>query len=108
MSVATVESLKILLSSSASGLSDALLEKVLNSALLKVVKDGVPILHKSFGELQEYYAASILEATGQIQGPLASKSIADVSESYNTSGKSYRDIYSQTLRDVVGKKGFIV
>jgi hypothetical protein len=40
---------------------------------------------------------------------LESKSVADVSETYNQSeGRSYKDIYYRTLRDVAGKKGFIV
>ena len=108
MAATTVESLKIFLNG-ASGVPDALLEKVLNSARLKVQRDGVSVSHDSFADLQEYYAASLLESTGAIQGMLVSKSVADVSETYNQSvGMSYKDIYYQTLRDVVGKKGFIV
>ena len=110
MAAATAESLKEFLSG-ASDVPDALLEKVLHSAFLKVQRDGVSVSHESFADLQEYYAASILESTGAIQGRLVSKSVADVSETYNQSegnGMSYKEMYYQTLRDVVGKKGFIV
>jgi len=107
VAVATINSLKILLNGS-SGLPDELLERVLRSALLKVQKDGVSILDESFGDLQEYYAAYILESTGSITPQVASKSVGDVSESYTPSVQSYRDIYLRTLKDVVGKKGFIV
>ncbi|MCL2154181.1 MAG: hypothetical protein FWH53_00810 [Leptospirales bacterium] len=110
MPEATLSSFKLLLDD-ASELSDALLEKVLASALRKVQKDGVAVTHESFADLQEYYAASILESTGNIRGPLASKSVADVSESYNTTTaatKGYRGVYLSTLRDVIGKRGFIV
>ena len=110
MPATTLVSFKLLLDD-ASGFSDALLEKVLTSALRKVQKDGVAVSHESFADLQEYYAASILESTGKIQSSLASKSVADVSETYNiTAGatKGYRDMYLSTLRDAIGKRGFIV
>ena len=104
----TLESFKILLDS-APDLPDALLEKVLASALYKVKKDGIAVTHELFADLQEYYAASLLESTGKIQGSLVSKSVADVSETYNvTAATSYRDVYLKTLRDVTGKRGFIV
>ena len=109
MALATIESFRIFLLGSASELSDALLEKILYSAKLKVQKDGVDVSHEEFATLQEYYAANLLEIMGHIQGTLASKSVADVSESYVTATeKTYIDLYRQTLLGVVGKKKFIV
>ena len=108
MPEATLESFKEFLGG-ASDLSDAPLEETLATALWKVKKDGVAVTHELFAVLQKCYAASILESTGKIQGSLVSKSVADVSETYNVTGAtSFKGIYCELLRDVAGKKGFIV
>ena len=90
-------------------LSDTRLQKVLVSASRTVKADGVSIDHEAFSDLQEYCAASILESTGEIKGPLASKSIADVSETYTEgSGRGWQNLYRSELKKITGKRGFIV
>lgn len=89
-------------------ISDTRLQKVLISAARKVKADGIDNTHEAFSDLQEYYAATILESTGEISGPLASKSIADVSESYsNSKGGGWLNLYIRELRNITGKRGFI-
>ena len=89
-------------------ISDTRLQKVLNSAARKIKADGVAESHEAFAELQEYYAASILEETGEVTS-LASKSVADVSETYaNTQGGGWSSIYRKELINITGRKGFIV
>ena len=89
--------------------SDARLQKVLTSAARKVRADGVNVTHETFADLQEYCAAGILEGTGEIKGPLASKAIADVSETYaNSKDGGWLNLYIRELRTITGRRGFIV
>ena len=91
-----------------SEISDPRLQKVLKSAARKVKADGVAEEHEAFAELQEYYAASILEYTGDLTS-LASKSIADVSETYATDQVGgFESLYRKELINITGRKGFIV
>ena len=110
MPVSSVESLKEFIGQAS--VTDALLERVLASAARNVAADGVSETHEAFAELQEYYAAGILETSGQIQGALVSKSVADVSEAYATptlaSENGYFALYRRELKRITGKKGFIV
>ena len=109
MARTTLESLKVLLEGET--VSDALLEKALSSAARHVVSDGVREGHEAFAELQEYYAASILQSGGHISGVLAAKSVSDVSESYSTavgdSAGGWIGLYRKELLTIIGKKGFI-
>lgn len=90
-------------------LSDTRLQKVLLSAARKVKADGVETTHEAFADLQEYYAAGILEGTGEVNGPLASKSVSDVSESYaNSKDGGWLNLYIRELRTITGRRGFIV
>ena len=91
-------------------ISDTRIQRVLSSACRKVKADGISDAHEAFADLQEYYAASILESTGEASGPLVSKSVGDVSETYaNASGGGgWMNLYLRELRSITGRKGFIV
>lgn len=87
---------------------DTRLQRALTSAARKVKADGVADSHEAFADLQEYYAASILEETGQMTS-LASKSVGDVSETYaNAEGGGWIGLYRRELINITGKRGFIV
>jgi len=90
-------------------ITDTRLQRVLVSAARKVKADGVSDTHDAFQDLQEYYAAGILEETGEVEGPLQSKSVADVSETYASSNSGgWLKLYIRELRTITGKRGFIV
>jgi len=108
MPLATTETLKVLIGAD---LPDALLTRALASAQRRVIADGVKVDHEAFAELQEYYAASILETGGHIQGLLVSKTVADVSETYaqpqgETGG--WLALYRRELINITGRKIIIV
>ncbi len=108
MAASTVASLRELLGG-VPDLSDVRLQKVLVSAKRKVKADGVDSTHEAFADLQEYCAAGILEGTGEIMGPLASKSVADVSETYASIAEGgWQNLYRRELVSIIGKRGFIV
>lgn len=107
MAESTIASLRELLGG-VPEISDTRLQKALSSAARKVKADGVADNHEAFAELQEYYAASILEETGEVTS-LASKTVADVSETYsNASGGGWISLYLRELRNITGKRGFII
>lgn len=108
MSLATVTMFRNLLGG-ASHLTDARLESVLNFAEIKVKNDGVSETNELFGQLQLYYAASILERSGEIDYVTISRQVGDVSTSYLTNQYGgFFNLYIKELRNIVGKSGFIV
>ena len=101
MPAGTVQSLRELLEG-AENISDSKLSRALASAGRRVRSDDVPQSHESFADLQEYYAAHLLEVSGVISGALTAKSVGDVSLSFSTNNESgwlveYRRLRAQVI-----------
>lgn len=96
MPASSVQSLRTLLGDE--GLSEAALQKALDSAGRIVVSDGVAESHECFGDLQEFYAAHLLETSGAVGGAVASRSIADISVSFARGGSERSGYLAQYRR----------
>ncbi|MEW6525081.1 MAG: hypothetical protein AB1444_00270 [Spirochaetota bacterium] len=108
MPLATVTMFRELLGG-ASHLADARLQSVLNFAEVKVKNDGISDTHELFAQMQMYYAASILERSGEIDYVTISRQVGDVSTSYLTNQYGgFFNLYVKELRNIIGKSGFIV
>lgn len=104
MPASTAQNLKVILGGG-NGLDDAQIQKALDSARRIVISDGIPESHESFGDLQEYYAAHLLEASGAVNGAVASRSIADISVSFaqgQGQSSSYLSLYRRLRASVLG------
>ena len=82
----------------ASSVSDSLLEGALAQAARHIGRSGIASDHEAFADMQNAYAAYLLEMRGAIDvGSIQSKSVGDISTNFST-GKvreSYLDIYNQ-------------
>ena len=89
--------------------SDDRLGYVLASAKRMVKAQGVQVRHESFADLQNLYAAHMLESFGDIQGQVSGRSVGDVSASFASGGKpkSYFELYRSLLVSVRGMGGRI-
>lgn len=104
MPASNVQNLRILLGG-AEGLEEARLQQALDKARRIVVSDGIAESHESFGDLQEFYAAHILEVSGAVDGTIASRSIADISVSFargQGQSSSYLSQYRRFRAGVIG------
>jgi len=108
MALATITELRELLGG-AVHITNSRLQSVLNFSKAKVENDGLSANHELFAYLQMYYAASILERTGEIDFVAVSKTVGDVSTAFmgNTHG-GFFNIYVKELRNIIGKRGFII
>ncbi len=64
------------------GTEDATLQSMLDKAARQVIDDGINESHARFVDCQEAYASHLLSSAGIIGGPLASRSVGDVSVSF--------------------------
>ncbi|HPA70776.1 MAG TPA: hypothetical protein PKY31_00815 [Spirochaetota bacterium] len=104
MPASNVQNLKILLGG-AEGIEEARLQQALDKAGRIVVSDGIAESHESFGDLQEFYAAHLLETSGAIGGAIASRAIADISVSFaqgSGQSSSYLAQYRRFRASVIG------
>lgn len=89
------------------GYASDLLDAVLELARREVGRDGIMESNESFSDMQIYLAAHLLEKQGKLTGALQSKSIGDVSISFqqntNTnSNESWLDRYHSLKNKILG------
>ncbi len=107
MAVSTIAKLKLFVGG-ANGVSTDILTAALDQAQRHVVREGLSESHNDFEDLQNAWAAHLLELQGAINSSsIKSKSVGDVSTEFAESGssKSWLDHYRTIRQQVIGFSG---
>lgn len=93
-----------------SSLSSSCIARHLATARTQVKRDGVAEKHENFADLQQYFAAHILDAGWLLDSYISSRSVGDVSTSFGSMSKevhTWHDLYKALLTSVRGLSGRI-
>lgn len=107
MAASTVEEFKLFVGG-VKGVSDQTISAALDLAKRHVVREGISEVHEDFGDLQNAWAAHLLEIQGSItSAALTSKSVGDVSTAFaaKVNPQTWFDYYKIIRQQVIGFAG---